>query len=215
MRLARLPKRVGPADLDVDGAVPNQAEHLIDGRKERFARGVEVVAADPLEIERSLVHEIERLDLGKIPRRIPIADEEAQRRKTFQVALVGGGADPVKNNRYAGAAGDFVHSLGEVLGGVVDNVMTPVRAGNFRLLFARRGADDGCAQCRGPLAGDQSHTAGNGVNEDGLAGLHLVARPNEIVRGQALDDHRRGDPIFDVIGNRHREAFGKIPHLGI
>jgi hypothetical protein len=84
-----------------------------------------------------------------------------------------------------------------------------------RFLLRADGADDGGAQSLRPLANDQPDTAGRGVNEDGVAGLHLVSPPQQVVRGHAFQHDRRRGAIVDRARQLHHFRRIDQPRLGI
>jgi hypothetical protein len=53
--------------------------------------------------------------------------------------------------------------------------------GEFGLLIAADGADDGRTQRLGPLTGDETDTAGGCMEQDGVAFLDLVGLPEKVL----------------------------------
>jgi hypothetical protein len=70
-------------------------------------------------------------------------------------------------------------------------VVAAVLAGELGLLVGAHGADHGGAEGLRPLADDQADAAGRGVDEDGVARLHAIGAPQQVLGGEALHHDRR------------------------
>ena len=75
-----------------------------------------------------------------------------------------------------------------------------MRAGEFRLLGRADRADHRGAEMLGPLRGDEPDAAGGGVEQDGVAGLHPVGPPQQVLRGEALEHHCGCGLVGDGVG---------------
>ncbi len=84
-----------------------------------------------------------------------------------------------------------------------------------RLFRGRDRADDLGAQGLRPLAEDEADAAGGGVHEDGLARLHPVGAAEEILRGHALQQHRRRLLVGDAGGDLHQLVGGRDAVHGV
>src|SRR6185437_5583700 len=78
----------------------------------------------------------------------------------------------------------------------------------LRLLLAADGADHRRAERLGPLAGDEADAARGGMEQDGVALLHLEDLADEILRGETLEHHRRALLVGDALG-QHDQALGR------
>ena len=152
---------------------------------------------------------------GASARGVAEGGENAKRRQAGQRAFVGGRANTVIDHRHAGAVGDLHHSRGEILGAVVDGVVTAMGLGDGRLLVAADGPDDGRAKLVQPLANDQTDAAGGGMEQHGLAGFDRKRLGDQIGRGEALQHHRRRLLIGDVVGQGDQSAGRVQPRLGV
>ena len=83
------------------------------------------------------------------------------------------------------------------------------------LAFVADRADDRRAQKARPLNRDHPDPAGRRVEQDRLARLHPVRPPEQVVRGQALEQDRRRDVVADAVGNFHRPVRDDIVRLAI
>ena len=54
------------------------------------------------------------------------------------------------------------------------------------------GADHGDAERLEPLAGDQAHAAGGGMEQNGLAFLHSIDPADQVLHRQTLEHHGSG-----------------------
>ena len=99
------------------------------------------------------------------------------------------------------ALGDLVHPLGEILLAIEDHVPCAGLLGQRRLFRCAYAADHGCAKRLAPLAQDEPNPAGRRVDQDRVALFDAMGLAHEILRGEALEHHRRGG----VIGNRSRQ----------
>ncbi len=74
-----------------------------------------------------------------------------------------------------------------------------MRPRQFGLLLAGHHADHGGAEVLRPLAQDQPDAAGRGMHHDRVAGLHREGAPDQVLRGQPLQHHRR--PVSKLIAS--------------
>ena len=65
----------------------------------------------------------------------------------------------------------------------------------------------------GPLAENEADAAGGGMNENDVALFHLESAVEQILRGHALEHHRRRLLVADVVRQFHG-AFGRQQTLG-
>ena len=121
----------------------------------------------------------------------------------------------IVDHRHAFAAGDLAHPRDHVLAVVADHVGAAVRARELGLGLAPDGADHRGAEVLGPLAGDRADAACGGVEQDGLAGLHAIGPPQQVLRGHALEHHRRGLLVADAVRERDQAICGHQPALGV
>ncbi len=112
-------------------------------------------------------------------------------------------------------AGNFANPFDEILAAVDDDVVTAVGTRQFGLLVAAHRADHGRAQMPRPLAGDQSDSAGGGVQQDGIARLHPVGAPQQVLSGHALQHHGGGGALVDGVGQRHHPVGGDQSDFGV
>ena len=75
-----------------------------------------------------------------------------------------------------------------------------MRFGEFGFLLGADGADHRGADMVQPLAGDEADAAGGGVEQYGVALVDLEGTADEILHRHALQHHRRGSLIVDVVG---------------
>ena len=87
--------------------------------------------------------------------------------------------------------------------------------GKLCLLVAADRADHGDAEMLGPLAEDQADAARRGMQQDGLAGFDPIGLADEILHRQALQHHRRGGLVIDVVGQLDQAIGRNQPLLGI
>jgi hypothetical protein len=101
--------------------------------------------------------------------------------------------------------------------------MRAILLGEFGLVLGADGADHGGAEKIGPLAGDQSDAAGGGMDEHDGALADLEGAVEQILHGHALEHHRGGLLIGNVVRQFHRaigrqQAFGRVAaerhHIG-
>ncbi len=86
-----------------------------------------------------------------------------------------------------------------------------------QLALGRRsgGADQADAFGARPLAGDQPHPPGGGVEEDAVAALQRHGAAEEVVHRQALEHHGRPFVEGDALGQGADLACGHNAGLGI
>jgi hypothetical protein len=89
-----------------------------------------------------------------------------QSRKEFPAYIVDADVDPL-------AAGQGLHSLTYVIGGIVDDGVGAMVANDIRLSGSAHRRDNACAQQPGHLHTGQADAAGRASDEDGLAGPDL------------------------------------------
>ena len=85
-----------------------------------------------------------------------------------------------------------------------------MRPRQLRLVVAADRADDCRAEMLRPLTGDESDTAGGGMQQDSVPSLDRIDAPQEVLRGAALEHHGGrllvGDPV------REPDEPGRIDH---
>jgi hypothetical protein len=114
--------------------------------------------------------------------------------------------------------GDLLDPLHHVFRVVVDDVRGAVRLGQLRLLFGPHGADQVRADRARPLTCDQADAAGRRVEQHGLARLEPPGLAEQVLHGQALQQHRgaglEGDGVRQVhqVLGRHQaqRAVGAV-----
>ena len=94
-------------------------------------------------------------------------------------------------------------------------MVATVGAREFGLFVGAHGADDGGADGLRPLAGDEADASGGGVEEDGVARLHLAGAVQEILHGHALEHHRGSGLVVDPVGDSDNAGGGYEARLGI
>ncbi len=108
-------------------------------------------------------------------------------------------------------AGEVCHARGEVVV-AHDDVVCAELAGGLGLGLGRDGRDDARAAGFRELREELSHTAGGGVDHDGVAGGDGVHVGGEVLGGDALHlgggGYRRRDPIRD--GDGVRGGYGRV-----
>jgi hypothetical protein len=85
----------------------------------------------------------------------------------------------------------------------------------LRLLLRADRADDGGAEMIGPLAGDEADAAGRGMEEDRLPGADFECLAKQILRGEALQRHRRCRAKVDARRDLDQPVGGDQPLLRI
>ena len=90
-----------------------------------------------------------------------------------------------------------------------------MRLGEPGLVCAADGADDGRAEMLRPLAEDEADAAGGGVDQDDVAGFDRVGAAHQVLRGHALEHHRRRLLLRDVVGQPDQALGREQPRLGI
>ena len=83
-------------------------------------------------------------------------------------------------------------------------MVAAVGLGQARLLVRSDRADDGRPERLRPLAGDQPDAAGRRVPQDRLACLDRVGPLEQVLRGHALQHHRRSLLESDAVGQLHQ-----------
>ena len=102
----------------------------------------------------------------------------------------------------AGAVGQLAHLGGEAV--VAQHVVGAGAAGQRLLLVGGDGGDDVRALGLEQLDQQQAHAAGAGVQQHGVARLHLEGGVDQVVRGDALQGERGGGEVVDAAGHRQR-----------
>jgi hypothetical protein len=138
-----------------------------------------------------------------------------KRLQALQRAHEGVLADRVVHHAHAFAPGDLLDPLGEVLARVDDGVVAAVGLGQRRLLVGTDGADHRGAEGARPLADDQADAAGGGMDQDGVAGLDLAGTAQQVLRGHALQHHRRTGLEVDRVGQLDQAVGRDVAHFGI
>jgi hypothetical protein len=147
--------------------------------------------------------------------RLTEGHQHAERGEALERRLEGVLADGIIHHRHALAAGDLLDPRGHVLAVVADRMGAAMGAGELGLGIAADGADHGGAEMLGPLAGDEPHPAGRGMEEDGLPRLDPERPAEQVLRGHALEHHRRRLLVRDALGERHEAVGRHQARLGI
>jgi hypothetical protein len=87
----------------------------------------------------------------------------------------------------------------------------PCASASWHLASLPGGGDQLQAQRLGPLAGDQAHAAGGGVEQHLVAGLQAFDRQRllqQVLRGQALEHHGRAGLEAMSSGSLHTVRAG-------
>ena len=87
--------------------------------------------------------------------------------------------------------------------------------GELRLLIAADSTYHRDAEMLGPLAEDQADATRRGMEQNGLAGFDPIGLADEILRRQALQHHRRGSLVIDIVGQLDQAIGWDQPRLGI
>ncbi len=189
MRVGRLRQREGLVDVDDHLAARDHLEQL--GRH-RF--GFLLIGHV---VEQGRARDVQRTALGQFARRegfhgagrIAEADHQAAPLQAVERRSKRVLAHRVVDHRHAGPARDLFHTRHDVLVVVVDDVRGAMRQRQFTLLLRADGADQLHTKGARPLAGDQAHAPGCGVEQDRLAGLQRVGRAKQVLHRQALQHH--------------------------
>ena len=104
----------------------------------------------------------------------------------------------------------------DVLPPVVDGVAAPVALGEPALVVVANAADDDGAAMREPLAEQQARAACGGVDQHGVARLHLATLVNQIFRRHALEHGGGGLLEADGVGQLDHgvRRDGAEPRIG-
>src|SRR5262249_5020641 len=95
----------------------------------------------------------------------------------------------------------------EVLGRVIDDVMTAEISSDLRLRVGADGTDDSGSEMPRPRTQDMAHAASSRMDQNMIARLHLVRSMQEILRGHSLQDQSRQ---LNVI---QRQVLGDLDQL--
>ena len=90
-------------------------------------------------------------------------------------------------------------------------MIAAVRVRDRGLRVAAHRADYGRAEVLRPLTHDQADTAGRGVDQNRVAGCHLVGLEQKRARGHAADHHRRRQARIDAVRQRDHARGGHDP----
>ena len=205
MHRSHILERRAPVDADVQRAVGDPGEHVGARRLEPVALGREMEQRRPRQIERS-GREILDLEIVERARRLAEIHHRAVTAGAFQAFRHGVVADRIINRVHAGAVGDLHHLGLEIAAAIIDHMVIAVGPRQFAFLRPAGGADGGRAKRLHPLAGKKPDAAGRGMEQNGVAGLHLIASGQKIGHGQPLQHDRRGDVGGDGVGKLHHHA---------
>ena len=215
MRLRRVPEREGLVRADPDRPRAHHLEQVPGHREQVLAAGGVGHQGGPLEIERPLRPEHADLERRDRPGSLPEAHHHAGRAQAIEGVGERVPAHGVVDGGDPGSVRQLADPLHHVLAGVHDGVVAPVGARELRLLVAPHRADDGGPEVLRPLAGDEPHPAGRGVEEDGVAGLDRVAALEEVLDGHALEHHGRRRLVAHRFRDPHQPVGGDGPLLGV
>ena len=174
--------------------------------------GIECRAGD---VERSLLREqakVERLDVAG---RLAEQRHDSERRQAVERLQEGVLADGIIDHRHLLAFRDLFNAFDEILARIDDRVGAAMGLREFCFLVAADGADDGSAEMLCPLAQDRADAAGGRMQQDGVAGFDAVGLPDQILRRQALQHHRRRGLVVDAIGQLEQAIGGYQSRLGV
>jgi hypothetical protein len=65
------------------------------------------------------------------------------------------------------------------------------------------------------LAGDQAHASRRGVPQDRHAGLDAKGAPDQVLDWHALQHHRGGGLVVDLVRQPHEQRRGQQARLGV
>jgi hypothetical protein len=96
-------------------------------------------------------------------------------------------------------------------------VISLTRSTKFQFrFFVRTDRADGIhAELLQPLAGDQADASGGGVPQHGVALLHPVGGGDQVMHGEALQEHRGGLLLADALGQLDHALGGREAHLAV
>src|SRR6185369_8723720 len=215
MRLGRVLEGVALLDFDLHLAALDHIEQLARGSLELRAIGDVIEQRRPGQEQRALLGEDSGREGIDGPRRIAEAHHQAARPQAIERLQEGVLPDRIVDDRKLLALGDPFNLGGEVLAGVDDRVIAAVGPGELGLLVRTDGADHGRSESFRPLADDQPHASGGGVDQDRLARLDPMDRPQQHMGGHALEHHRSGLLSADRIRESYQPVGIDQPLLGI
>ena len=140
--------------------------------------------------------------------RLPEQHQHAARRQAIQALVERRLADRIVDDLNALAAGDPLDLFLEVLARVEHDVVGARLARELRLLVGRHRRDDARAAQLRDLREQQADAAGARVHEARVAGLQRIGGAGEVVRGHALEHHRRALLRRDA-GRQRDEPVGR------
>ena len=120
------------------------------------------------------------------------AHEHSKRPQAIERGREGRLADAVIDHIAEFSLGDFFHAGGEILLAIEDRVLGSGLFGELGFFGRAHRPDHGRAERLRPLAENESDPARRRVNEDRIARLHPKSPAQQILRGEALQHHRRG-----------------------
>ena len=94
-------------------------------------------------------------------------------------------------------------------------MIAPVLASQLRLGFGRNRTDHCRPQRLGPLTGDQTDSAGGGVDQDLVTALHRKGVAQQISRGQPLQHHCRAGSATQAVRQFEQAVRRHAAHLAI
>ena len=90
-----------------------------------------------------------------------------------------------------------------------------MRLGELGLLVVADGADHGGAEMLCPLRQDEADAAGRGMQQDGVARFDAIGLADQVLRGEALEHHRRRRLVVDAVGQFQQTIGWDQPRFGI
>ncbi|MCY1520145.1 hypothetical protein D9M68_549160 [compost metagenome] len=203
MRLLHVGQGVALVDRDLHRAALHHREQVVGHGLRALARGDVREQRRARHVERTLRGQQAEADRRHRARAVAEDRQQAKGAQAVDGAFEGVLANRVIHHLHPLATGDFLHACREVLGAVVDGVRRAVRQRELALGIAAGRADELQAERLGPLAGDEAHAAGRGMEQHEVARLQAFGGQRllqQVLRGEALEHHGRAGLEGDVVG---------------
>jgi hypothetical protein len=212
------PQGVALVHMDGDDLAGDEVEELARSGEEIVALRRVRVQRRPGHVERAAGREPLEVERRDRPARGAEEHHQPEGREALQRQVEGVLADRVVDHRQLRPAGELLHLRQELAAVVVadDHWERAARRGRgLRLRLAPHGADDGHAEVLEPLAEDQAHPSGRGVDQDRLPALHLERPADEVPGREALEERGGGLLVGDALGDRRQALRGVVPRRGV
>ncbi len=203
MRRSGLRQAVNVMDANFKSSLGDPLEEIGSPPVELFRVADIVPQIGPREEQRSLLAQKKRVDFTNGSTRLAEAHHEAARMKTVETFLESGFANRVVHNVDASVTGEALDFFGEVAFGVDNDVIRAMISGELRFFFCRDGSDHGSARNFCDLQEQETHTAGCGMNQAGVAGLENERGMRQVMRRHSLQHN--GRTVFE--GNGLRQFY--------